>query len=108
MEQRQALLSIRLNEAQRQAVQTIDGPVLVIAGAGTGKTATLTARVAHMIEQGIDPKSILLLTFTRKAAAELRARFQIDLEKEARSAKGEKGRRLRAAVDQRQAQDRAR
>ena len=71
MEQRQALLSIRLNEAQRQAVQTIDGPVLVIAGAGTGKTATLTARVAHMIEQGIDPKSILLLTFTRKAAQEM-------------------------------------
>ena len=69
--QREARLQIKLNQAQREAVQTIDGSLLVIAGAGTGKTATLTARVAYMIEQGIEPDSILLLTFTRKAAQEM-------------------------------------
>lgn len=71
MSERRALLSIKLNDAQREAVQTIEGPLLCIAGAGTGKTATLTARVAYMIEQGIVPGSILLLTFTRKAAKEM-------------------------------------
>lgn len=60
-----------LNDAQRQAATTFDGPVLCVAGAGTGKTATLTARVANMIRAGIRPESILLLTFTRKAAQEM-------------------------------------
>lgn len=60
-----------LNEAQYQAVTTLDGPVLVVAGAGTGKTRTLVYRVAHLIERGTEPEHILLLTFTRKAAQEM-------------------------------------
>lgn len=60
-----------LNEAQYTAVTTKDGPVLVIAGAGSGKTRTLVYRVAHLIDQGVDPESILLLTFTRKASQEM-------------------------------------
>ncbi len=65
-----------LNPAQYQAVTTVDGPVLVVAGAGSGKTRTLVYRVAYLIEQGIPPESILLLTFTRKAAAEMLARAE--------------------------------
>ncbi len=60
-----------LNEAQYEAVTATDGPVLVIAGAGSGKTRTLVYRVAHLIEQGVDPESILLLTFTRKSSQEM-------------------------------------
>ncbi|MCW5206568.1 ATP-dependent helicase [Desulfobulbus sp. F5] len=60
-----------LNQPQRTAVTHGSGPVLVIAGAGTGKTRTLVYRVAWLLEQGIDPESILLLTFTRKAAQEM-------------------------------------
>src|SRR5437868_10891147 len=60
-----------LNAGQFEAVKHRDGPALVIAGAGTGKTRTLTYRVAWLVEQGIDPKSILLLTFTRRAAQEM-------------------------------------
>lgn len=60
-----------LNPDQLEAVQTIDCPVLVIAGAGTGKTKTLTYRVAYLVELGGNPQSILLLTFTRKSAAEM-------------------------------------
>lgn len=60
-----------LNEAQLQVVKKFDGPILVIAGAGSGKTRTLTYRVARMVESGIAPESILLLTFTRKAAHEM-------------------------------------
>ncbi|MCO6437771.1 MAG: ATP-dependent helicase [Phycisphaerae bacterium] len=60
-----------LNPAQREAVTAPGGPVLVIAGAGTGKTKTLASRVAWLIERGVPPDRILLLTFTRRAAAEM-------------------------------------
>ncbi len=60
-----------LNPDQLEVVRTVDSPVLVIAGAGTGKTKTLTYRVAYLVELGGNPKSILLLTFTRKAASEM-------------------------------------
>ncbi len=60
-----------LNAAQLEVVFSLDGPLLVIAGAGSGKTQTLVYRVARLIEQGIHPSHILLLTFTRKAAQEM-------------------------------------
>ena len=60
-----------LNPAQLEAVLTLDGPVLVIAGAGSGKTRTLVYRVARLVETGVAPQSILLLTFTRKASQEM-------------------------------------
>jgi len=63
-----------LNPAQRAAVTAADGPVLVIAGAGSGKTWTLACRVAHLIEQGVPPERILLLTFSRRAAREMLSR----------------------------------
>ncbi|HWC76792.1 MAG TPA: UvrD-helicase domain-containing protein, partial [Blastocatellia bacterium] len=63
-----------LNEAQYRAVTTTEGPLLIVAGAGTGKTRTLVYRVARLIEMGIKPESVLLLTFTRRAAANMLAR----------------------------------
>jgi DNA helicase-2/ATP-dependent DNA helicase PcrA len=63
-----------LNEAQLKAVTTTDGPLLIVAGAGTGKTRTLVYRVAHLVEIGVKPESILLLTFTRRAAASMLTR----------------------------------
>lgn len=60
-----------LNPAQYEAVTTLQGPLLAIAGAGSGKTRTLTYRVARLVEEGIPPSAILLLTFTRKAAQEM-------------------------------------
>jgi DNA helicase-2/ATP-dependent DNA helicase PcrA len=66
-----------LNDAQFEAATAKDGPVLVIAGAGTGKTRTLVYRVARLIDIGIDPRTILLLTFTRRAAEEMLRRASL-------------------------------
>jgi len=64
-----------LNEAQKQAVLQKDGPMIVIAGAGSGKTRVLTYRIVHLMQQGVDPFNILSLTFTNKAAREMKKRI---------------------------------
>lgn len=77
-----------LNSAQLKAVESIDGPHLVIAGAGSGKTRVLVHRVAYLVEQGVRPEQILLLTFTRRAAEEMLRRACVLLDERCKSVSG--------------------
>jgi len=65
-----------LNKEQREAVEAVEGPVLAISCAGSGKTKMLTYKIANMIDKGVEPSSILAITFTNKAAKEMKTRVE--------------------------------
>ena len=78
MENRNSTILEGLNSEQKAAVSCVDGPVLIVAGAGSGKTKVLTSRIAYILEQkDLDPSRILALTFTKKAASEMKERIAL-------------------------------
>jgi ATP-dependent DNA helicase Rep len=81
-------MSFTLNPAQREAVRYLDGPLLVLAGAGSGKTRVIAAKIGHLIERGHDPKRIAAITFTNRAAREMRERAAQLLATQGRGALG--------------------